>query len=111
MLSSRGCFLQDSQTSKIIGTGRKVGRLFELTSFHFPSPIISAAVTSSLWHARLGHLSSSKLDSLISSGYLGHVKTENLDCVSCQLSKHHALPFSSSDSISSAPFDLVHSDI
>lgn len=74
-------------------------------------PNLSAAVTSSIWHARLGHLSSSTLGSLISRGSLGSVKSDHVDCVSCQLSKHHALPFSSSDSLSSAPFHLIHSDI
>ena len=51
------------------------------------------------------------MGSLISSGSLGSVKSENFDCVSCQISKSHTLPFSLNDSISSAPFDMIHSDI
>ena len=34
--SSRGCLVQDSRTGQIVKTSRKVGRLFELTSLHFP---------------------------------------------------------------------------
>jgi hypothetical protein len=42
--SSRGCLMQDSWTRQIVGTARKVGRLFELTSLHFPSSSISTLV-------------------------------------------------------------------
>ncbi|XP_010270824.1 PREDICTED: uncharacterized protein LOC104607033 [Nelumbo nucifera] len=107
--SSRGRTVQDPQTGKIIGTGRKVGRLFELSSLQLPSLVV--AITSSVWHARLGHISTSRLGSLIYNGCLGPVKTTHFDCVFCPLSKHHALPFNTSDYVSSAPFDLIHSDI
>lgn len=33
------------------------------------------------------------------------------DCLGCKLSKHTAFPFNESISLSSAPFDLIHSDI
>ena len=46
--SSCGCVVQDSQTGKIIGTGRKIGRLFELTSLHIPIKNFVAAISSSL---------------------------------------------------------------
>ena len=42
---------------------------------------------------------------------MGPVKQDHIGCVSCQLSKHHALPFSNSDSVSSTPFDLIYYDI
>ncbi|KAL0358176.1 UNVERIFIED_CONTAM: hypothetical protein Scaly_1503300 [Sesamum calycinum] len=111
LFSSHGCFVQDSQTREILGTGRKVGRLFELNSLRPPYKNLVAVVTSSIWHARLGHLPISKLTSLISSGSLGSVKSEHIDCVLCQLSKHIALSFADSNSVSTAPFDLVHFDI
>ena len=44
-------------------------------------------------------------------GLLGSVSTENFDCVSCQLGKQPALPFNSSESISTDIFDLIHSDV
>ena len=70
-----------------------MGRLFELKTLHILVKTVVATITSNIWHARLSHLSGSRLGSLISSGCLGPVKQEHVDCVSCQLSKHHALPF------------------
>ena len=44
-------------------------------------------------------------------GQLGSIKVENVHCLPCQLVKQLTLPFNSSDSISSIPFDLVHLDV
>ena len=51
---SSGCRVQDPRTNQVLGTGRRVGRMF--------------------WHLRLGHVSIQKLRSLISSGFLSQVK-------------------------------------
>ena len=64
-----------------------------------------------LWHARLGHTSSSRVQQLASRGLLGSVSTKNFDCVSCQLEKQLVLPFNTSESISTDIFDLIHSDV
>uniref|UniRef100_A0A2N9GCA0 CCHC-type domain-containing protein n=1 Tax=Fagus sylvatica TaxID=28930 RepID=A0A2N9GCA0_FAGSY len=117
---SSGCRVQDPRTNQVLGTGRRVGRMFELTSLHLPStstpPPSHVAHTASvfplsLWHLRLGHVSVQKLRTLISSGFLGQVKHDSVDCVSCQLAKQPALSFNNSDSFSHASFDLIHSDI
>ena len=85
----------------------KVGRLFELTSFHFPSssvstPIISASASIELFP---------HIQTLVSKGLLGSVSSSPFDCMPCQLSKQPALPFNNSESIASATFDLIHSDV
>ena len=72
---------------------------------------VSSIPSLALWHARLGHASSSRVQQLASRGLLGSVSTENFDCVSCQLGKQPALPFNSSESISTDIFDLIHSDV
>ena len=36
---------------------------------------------------------------------------ENFDCVSCQLGKQPALPFYSSEFMSTGIFDLIHTDV
>uniref|UniRef100_A0A2N9GZU4 Integrase catalytic domain-containing protein n=1 Tax=Fagus sylvatica TaxID=28930 RepID=A0A2N9GZU4_FAGSY len=69
--SSRGCLVQDSRTGQIVGSARKVGRLFELTSLHFPSssvsaPVIAASASIELWHSRLGHVSLPHIQTLVS---------------------------------------------
>ena len=48
---------------------------------------ISSVPSFALWHARLGHASSSRVQQLASRGMLGSISTENFDCVSCQLGK------------------------
>ncbi|KAK2987528.1 hypothetical protein RJ640_030197 [Escallonia rubra] len=79
--TSSGCSVQDPRTGKILGIGRKDGRLYELTNLRIPSALsskyCSVASTSSkthmeLWHSRLGHLSLNRLRSLVSSGQLGY---------------------------------------
>jgi hypothetical protein len=59
--SNKGVDVQDSQTGQLLGTGCKVGRLFELSYLQIPSSTTTSmaaiTVTSSLWHFRLGHAS------------------------------------------------------
>lgn len=107
---------QDPQNGQVLGIGCKVDRLFEADTLKLPLQsdnhhIVAAILPQEIWHSRLGHLCDSRLDSLISSGVLGKVKRNNADCILCQLAKHHALPFNNSTSISTAPFDPVHSDV
>ena len=72
---------------------------------------VSSIPSLTLWHARLGHASSSRVQQLASRGLLGSVSAKNFDCVSCQLGKQPALPFNSSESISTNISDLIHSDV
>jgi hypothetical protein len=75
------------------------------------TPSRSPSTTLSLWHSSLGHASVSHIHSLATGGQLGFVESKIFDCVACQLGKQSALPCNNSDSISSAPFDLVHFDV
>ena len=115
-----GCIVQDPRTRQELGTGPRVGPIFHVDNLRLPlvayvSVAAAAAVSSipslALWHARLGHASSSRVHQLASRGLLGLVFTKNFDCVSCQLGKQPALPFSTSESISTDIFDLIHSDV
>ena len=100
-----------------IRTSPKIWCMFPVDNFRLPlvTPVSVAAVSSipslALWHAHLGHASSSRVQQLASRGLLSSVSTENFDCVSCQLGKQPALPFNTSESISTNIFDLIHSDV
>uniref|UniRef100_A0A2N9IGZ9 Integrase catalytic domain-containing protein n=1 Tax=Fagus sylvatica TaxID=28930 RepID=A0A2N9IGZ9_FAGSY len=62
----------DPLTGKLLGTGRKTGRLFELCNLQIPSHMVSSSVAATttlspdLWHSRLGHASLSRLQLLAS---------------------------------------------
>ena len=115
-----GCIVQNPSTGQELGTGPRVRRMFPVDNLRLPlvAPVsiaATAAVSSipslALWHVRLGHASSSRVQQLASRGLLGSVSTENFDCVSCQLGKQPVLPFNSSGSISTNIFDLIHSNV
>ncbi|WJZ95359.1 hypothetical protein VitviT2T_014135 [Vitis vinifera] len=116
-----GCIVQDPRTGQELGTGPRVGRMFPVNNLHLPpvAPVSVAAATAAvsslpslaLWHSRLGHAPSSRVQQLVSRGLLGSVSKDNFDCTSCQLGKQPALPFNNSDSISKSIFELIHSDV
>ena len=100
----------------MFGTGRKVGRMFEVHDLKIPLQVVFVAATTitplpDLWHAPLGHPSLSHLQLLASQCHLGSVQFQKIDCTSCHFGKQTKLPFNKSDSISSDPFGLIHSDI
>ena len=102
--------------SQVLGTGCKVGHMFEVHDLKISSQVVSTAATTAtpspdLWHASLGHPSLSCLQLLASQGHLGSVHLQNFDCTSCHFGKQTKLPFNNSDFFSFAPFDLIHYDI
>ena len=76
LFTNHGVDVQDPRTGQVLGTGRKVGRMFEVHDLKIPSQVISATTTTAtsspdLWHARLSHPSLSRLQLLASQGHLG----------------------------------------
>ena len=95
--------------------------LYILGQFFFPPPVAASIDSSSfelshasspfyLWHSRLGHVSSSRLQFMIKKGLLdSNVSFHDISyCNGGHLAKHSTLPFKSSTSSSLAPFELVH---
>ena len=73
-----------------LGTNLRVGHMFladNLCLPHVTAASVAVAVSSisslALWHARLGHISSSWVQHLASRGLLNSVSNENFDCVAC----------------------------
>ena len=91
-----------SRIGQELRTGPRVGHMFPVDNLHLPlvapisvaaAPTVSSTPSFALWHARLGHTSSSRVQQLASRGLLGSVSTENFDYVSCQLGKQPAFSF------------------
>ena len=133
---SQYCFIQDLQPWKMIGFGRNQGGLYTLQSSlpdslpscvsnalsklspSFPTIIalnscdVNFVDTTSLWHCRLGHPSTKRLDLLQSVvPTIISCNNKNFDCSICPLAKQKRLSFPISTSHSSACFDLIHVDI
>ena len=98
LFTNHGVDVQDPRTGQVLGTGHKVGRMFEVHDLKIPSQVVSVAATTAtpspnLWHACLGHPSLSRLQLLASQGHLGSVQFQNFDCTSCHFGKQTKMPF------------------
>ena len=87
-----GCIVQDSRMRQELGIGPRVRHMFPVDNLRLPLValvfvVVAAAVSSisslALWHVRLGHASSSRVQELASRSLLGLVSIENFECVSC----------------------------
>ena len=78
IFSNRGVDVQDPLAGKLLGTGHKIGRLFELHNLQIPSHLVSSFVATTtlspdLRHFHLGYASLSRLQLLAFRGHLGYV--------------------------------------
>ena len=87
-----GYIVQDLRMGQELRTGPRVGYMFPVDNLRLPlvalvfvaaAAVISFVPSLALWHARLGHASSSRVQQLTSRILLGSVSTENFDYVSC----------------------------
>ncbi|KAJ9547776.1 LOW QUALITY PROTEIN: hypothetical protein OSB04_020319 [Centaurea solstitialis] len=76
-------------------------------------PSTFAAITRDLWHHRLGHPGADVLSTLRSNLRFSSSKhlSSNTFCHSCVLGKQIKFPFSSSNSLTHLPFDIIHTDV
>jgi hypothetical protein len=73
----------------------------------------SVTASANLWHRRLGHPSSSIVESVVRSNNLACAPhpSSSLVCDPCQCDKVHQLPFNNSTHVTTSPLELVHSDV
>jgi len=91
--------------------GHKAGGMYKLKCT-LPQPEASVhATTSGLWHKRLGHPGDRVVEQLIKSGLTRLVGKEEGSCEVCDSAKQTRESYGRSDSVSSCPLDLIHSDL
>jgi histone deacetylase 1/2 len=110
--------IKDQATRKIIHRGRYVGGLYPLISLLVSSQSSkhacdAAKPSQARWHSRLGHPSSAIVRQIVSKNKLRIVKDSSFEivCDSCQQAKSHQLPYPISTSVSTAPLQLIFSDV
>jgi histone deacetylase 1/2 len=105
-------FVKEQQTKKILHTGRCEGGLYPFKSSFNKQGLGVTKLSSSLWHSRLGHPSTTTVHQVISQHNLPFVKDlNNPMCDACQQGKHHQLPYPRSSSASTSPMELIFSDV
>ena len=109
---AHGFSVKDLRTGRLILRCNSDGDLYTMPAGTpvAPSHALLAA-SSTLWHQRLGHPAPAALQRLNKIHAVSCNKVDRSLCHSCQLGKHTRLPFSSSHSITHAPFELVHCDV
>lgn len=106
--------VKDQATGALLMCGPSSGDLYTISPHSFSSPTVLSSRCSSvsLWHARLGHPSSRILTQALSScGISTNSITKDFHCISCHVNKSHKLPFSISSIKTSAPLELIFSDV
>ncbi|KAL5729906.1 hypothetical protein ACHQM5_002794 [Ranunculus cassubicifolius] len=111
-------FVKDIATSNILLTGSHRDGLYQIneSSANSVSPLfafLGVKSTSALWHSRLGHPSTyvfHKISSLASLPIEGP-KTFAVKCSSCLCAKSKRLPFNLCSLRTTAPLQIVHSDV
>jgi hypothetical protein len=75
--------------------------------------LFAKKVTTSRWHSHLGHPSSSIVRYVLSKYNLTSTSDSSHEsvCDACQEAKSHQLPYPMSSSVSTAPLDLIFSDV
>jgi len=105
-----GFSVKDLQTKTVLLRCNSNGDLYTIPH-HMPPRCHVAIVSPELWHSRLGHPAPAVVNTLTKLSAIQCNKAARHICHACQLGKHARLPFASSVSSTSAPFELVHCDV
>jgi hypothetical protein len=106
-----GFSVKDGRTHMLLHQCDSPGdALYPVQSTSTATSHLALSVGVDLWHARLGHYSSTALRQIM-QGFFSCNKTESHSCEARRLGKHVHLPFRSSSTVASFPFQLIHSDV
>ena len=107
-----GLSVKDLTTEAVLARYNSTGDLYPL---HGAPTSTSRAMLASvdLWHRRLGHPSKNTLTSLLQEFCIPSSSSPHNPslCNACQCGKHVRLPFGTSTTISTFPFELLHCDL
>lgn len=107
--------VKDSRTGGDLLQGPRVNGLYlwpaMVCTSSTPTALSSVRQSQSIWHARLGHPSTKILDCTLSRHYLPFTKSVDFNCDACKCVKSHKLPFIESSLSSTAPLELIYSDV
>jgi hypothetical protein len=109
-------FIKDRATRKLLLEGRCESGLYPIKSSAVKSlrhALVSHSVRPDQWHARLGHPTLPVVRSILRLNNLSCSKepSESSVCNACQLAKSHQLPYKLSIHRTTAPLELIHSDV
>ncbi|KAM6582045.1 hypothetical protein CsatB_009047 [Cannabis sativa] len=131
------CFVKDQDTMKTLLVGKVDKGLYKFdqslqsisqSSNHssnaapvsLPKAVFQSQLNAStvpfsnfnLWHNRLGHPSKQIVQSVMAKCNITPINKNTFDlCTACCLGKHHKLPYSNSDTVYTAPLQLLHTDL
>jgi histone deacetylase 1/2 len=108
-------FVKDQRTREILLQGPCENGVYPLPHPRASTPIAMVHERTSIngWHQRLGHPSSKVVARMITSFSLPVSNNSSIShfCDSCSINKSHRLPFHKHGLTSSAPFDLIYTDV
>ena len=108
-------FVKDQRTRETLLQGPCENGVYPLPKISSSHPIAMVHERTSIngWHQRLGHPSSKVVARMITSFSLpiSSNSSNSHNCDSCSINKSHRLPFHKHGLNSSAPFDLIYTDV
>jgi hypothetical protein len=118
VFSNRGAEIIDENDGRIVFTGKKVDRLFEV-NFDFDDSKehvanFTTVCDTRLWHSRLAHINMESLKNMCNKKLIPNFRFNNKDiqfCEPCTLGKQTSLPYKTSINRASRKLELIHTDV
>jgi histone deacetylase 1/2 len=104
--------IKDRDSREVLLRGGTRGKLYSLDVSSVKQAFSSLKVSHDLWHSRLGHPASPIVQHILRLHELPSVSVNKaVVCDACQQGKSHQLPFSLSTRVTSAPLEIIYSDV